>query len=113
MMIADLMALNILWISYIALSCLALAMFSNFRRTFKNPPTPLQSRGLYWSGWSMLVLSYYLSVAKQGIVYGSIFFTGILAAAGLLVILTLSYRAKSLPVFMATGLLISASYLLT
>ncbi|WP_353736281.1 DUF3325 domain-containing protein [Shewanella sp.] len=103
MMISNLMVLSILWISYIAFGCLALAMFSNFRSTFKKAPTALQSKGLYWSGWSMLALGYYLSVAKQGMLYGSIFFTGMLAVAGLLVILTLSYRAKSLPVFMATG----------
>ena len=113
MMISNLMVLSILWISYIAFGCLALAMFSNFRSTFKKAPTPLQSRGLYWSGWSMLALGYYLSVAKQGMVYGSIFFTGMLAVAGLLVILTLSYRAKSLPVLMVSGLIPSVSYLLT
>ncbi|EDQ01210.1 DUF3325 domain-containing protein [Shewanella benthica] len=113
MMISNLMVLSILWISYVAFGCLALAMFSNFRSTFKKAPTPWQSRGLYWSGWSMLALSYYFNVAKQGMLYGSIFFTGMLAVAGLLVILTLSYRAKSLPVFMATGLITSISYLLT
>ena len=113
MMISNLMVLSILWISYIAFGCLALAMFSNFRSTFKKAPTALQSRGLYWSGWSMLALSYYLSVAKQGMLYGSIFFTGMLAVAGLLVILTLSYRAKSLPVLMVSGLIPSVSYLLT
>ncbi|AQS39161.1 Protein of unknown function (DUF3325) [Shewanella psychrophila] len=104
-MISNLMILSILWISYIAFGCLALAMFSNFRSTFKKAPTAGQSRCLYWTGWLMLGLSYYLSVAKQGMVYGSIFFTGIIAVAGLLVILTLSYRAKSLPIFMATGLI--------
>ncbi|QPG59025.2 DUF3325 domain-containing protein [Shewanella eurypsychrophilus] len=112
-MISNLMVLAILCISYIAFSCLALAMFSNFRDTFKKAPTSTQSRCLYWSGWAMLTLSYYLSIAKQGVVYGSIFFTGVLAATGLLVILTLSYRLKFLPVLMATGLVASASYLLT
>lgn len=34
-MISNLMILSILWISYIAFGCLALAMFSNFRSTSK------------------------------------------------------------------------------
>lgn len=113
MMMPTFMVFSIVCISYMALGCMALAMFSNFKDTFKKPPTLLQSRCLYWSGWALLILSYFLSIDKQGIAYGSIFFTGVLAVVGLLVILTLSYRATSLPVLMASGLVASTGYFLS
>ncbi|MBW8186265.1 DUF3325 domain-containing protein [Shewanella nanhaiensis] len=100
-MISNSMTLSLLTFSYLALGCMALAMFSHFRDTFKRSPTPAQSRGLYWTGWGILTLSYYLGIRYLGFAYGSILFTGILSFAGLLVILTASYQPKHLPHLMA------------
>ncbi|BAJ03110.1 DUF3325 domain-containing protein [Shewanella violacea] len=111
-MLSYLMIVSTLCISYLAFGCLALAMFSNFRDIFKQAPTPLQSRSLYWSGWLTLALSYYLSVSEHGMAYGTIFFTGVLSVAGLLVILTLSYRTKFLAIFMVSALVASQGYLI-
>ncbi|ABV35954.1 conserved hypothetical protein [Shewanella sediminis HAW-EB3] len=99
-MISNSMTLSILNFSYLAFGCLSLAMFSHFRGAFKRSPNQTQSRVLYWSGWIILAASYYAGVVYQGFAYGSILFTGLLSLAGLLVILTLSYRAHHLPHFM-------------
>lgn len=100
-MISNSMTLSLLNFSYLAFGSLALAMFSHFRGAFNRSPSPAQSKLLYWFGWGVLAVSYYIGVLYQGFAYGSILFTGLLSLAGLLVILTLSYRAHHLPHFMA------------
>lgn len=112
MMISNSMTLSLLNFSYLAFGSLALAMFSHFRGAFKRSPSQMQSRILYWSGWITLAASYYAGVIYQGFAYGSILFTGIISLAGLLVILTLSYRAHHLPHFMAGSGVLGASLLL-
>ena len=102
-MLSNTMTLSILTFTYLALGCMALAMFSHFRDSFKRSSTTIQSRGLYWAGWAILVLSYYAGISSLGFAYGSILFIGILSFAGLLVILTASYRPKSLPHLMASS----------
>ncbi len=99
-MISNAMTLSLLNFSYLAFGSLALAMFSHFRGAFDRSPSPAQSRLFYWFGWGVLAASYYAGVVYQGFAYGSILFTGLLSLAGLLVILTLSYRAHHLPHFM-------------
>jgi len=100
-MISNAMTLSLLNFSYLAFGSLALAMFSHFRGVLNRSPSPTQSRLFYWFGWGVLAVSYYIGVLYQGFAYGSILFTGLLSLAGLLVILTLSYRAHQLPHFMA------------
>ncbi|WP_299791937.1 DUF3325 domain-containing protein [uncultured Shewanella sp.] len=105
-MISNSVTISILNFSYLAFGCLSLAMFSHFRDAFKRSPSQIQSRILYWSGWIILGASYYVGVSYQGLAYGSIMFTGIISLAALLVILTLSYRARHLPHLMtASGIL--------
>lgn len=101
MMISNTLILSLLTFTYLALGCMALAMFSHFRDSFKHSPSQAQSRGLYWTGWVILTLSYYVGISYLGFAYGSILFIGILSFAGLLVILTASYRPKHLPHLMA------------
>ncbi|MFT5314179.1 MAG: hypothetical protein ACI8SK_000052 [Shewanella sp.] len=100
-MISNTLTLSLLTFSYLALGCMALAMFSHFRDSFKRSPSRAQSRGLYWTGWIILAASYYIGISYQGVAYGSILFIGILSFAGLLVILTASYRPRHLPHLMA------------
>ena len=103
MIISNTMVISLLSFSYLALGCMALAMFSHFRDTFKHSPTPMIKRGLYWLGWIILTISYCIAINKQGFSYGSIMFTGMISLAGILVVLTTSYWPRHLPHFM-TGL---------
>lgn len=98
--ILTLSSLTMLCFGYLALGCMALAMFSHFRASFKRSPSQRVSRVLYWSGWAVLTLSYIAGVQSLGFAYGSILFIGILSFAGLLVILTASYQSKHFPHFM-------------
>ncbi|NRD74851.1 DUF3325 domain-containing protein [Shewanella sp. VB17] len=103
MIISNSVVLSLLSFSYLALGCMALAMFSHFRDSFKRSPTQIISRGLHWLGWAILTISYGIAINNQGVSYGSIMFTGIISLAGLLVILTATYLPRYLPYFM-TGL---------
>ena len=111
-MISNTLIFSLLTFSYLALGCMALAIFSHFRDSFKQPPTQAQSRGLYWVGWSILIASYYLGISYLGFAYGSILFIGILSFAGLLVILTASYRPRHLPHLMAGSTSLGVSLML-
>ncbi len=111
-MISNAMTLSLLNFSYLAFGSLSLAMFSHFRGAFKRSPSPIQSRLFYWFGWGVLAISYYIGILYQGFAYGSILFTGLLSFAGLLVILTLSYRAHHLPHLMAASGVLGALLLL-
>ncbi|WP_394200345.1 DUF3325 domain-containing protein [Shewanella waksmanii] len=93
-------SVSLLCFGYLALGCMALAMFGHFRASFNRSPSSLQSHGLYWFGWLMMLICFGLNVQQFGWAYGSIFFVGILSCAGLLVILTASYQPKFMPHFM-------------
>ncbi|WP_256717997.1 DUF3325 domain-containing protein [Shewanella sp. UCD-KL12] len=110
-MITSPMILSILLMSYIAFGCLALAMFSHYRDTFSTSPTTLQSRLFYWVGWLLLGSTLLLSINNIGVAYGSVVFVGAMAPAGLLIILTLSYKAKSLPVYMLLSFISMLAFL--
>ncbi|WP_037471498.1 DUF3325 domain-containing protein [Shewanella waksmanii] len=107
------LSLGLFCFGYLALSCMALAMFSHFRASFNRTPSLIQSRGLYGCGWLVLLISYSVNIQYLGFAYGSILFVGLLSLAGLLVILTASYRPHYFPhlmlavTAMGTGLLLS------
>ncbi|MGS0691249.1 DUF3325 domain-containing protein [Shewanella sp. 0m-4] len=101
------MILSLLGFSYLAFGLFALAMFSHYRDTFGNAPSPQQAKLLYIGGWVGIASIYWGCITAQGAAYGSILFFGLLSFAGLLVILMLSYRAKFLPYSMALSTLFS------
>jgi len=105
------MMLSLLGFSYIAFCLLALAMFAHHRNVLGKAPSEKLSRALSISGWIGLALTYWGCIVGQGIAYGSIIYFGVLAASGLLVILTLSYRAKFMPYAMALTAIFSTTLL--
>ncbi|MFT5789396.1 MAG: hypothetical protein ACI8SJ_001512 [Shewanella sp.] len=105
------MLLSLLGFSYIAFSLLALAMFSHYRDVLGKAPSNKQSRGLSIAGWFGLALTYWGCTIDQGVAYGSVIYFGLLAASGLLVIMTLSYRAKFMPYAMALSAIFSTTLL--
>nr|WP_299809050.1 DUF3325 domain-containing protein [uncultured Shewanella sp.] len=102
------MILSLLGFSYLAFGLLALAMFSHYRDTFGSAPSPTQAKVLYIAGWLAIAGTFWGCITSLGGAYGSILFFGLLSVAGLLVILTLSYRAKFLPYSMALSTLLSS-----
>ncbi|PKG58061.1 DUF3325 domain-containing protein [Shewanella sp. Choline-02u-19] len=103
------MMLSLLGFSYIAFGLLALAMFSHHREVLGKAPSDKQSRRLSITGWLGLALTYWGCTLDQGVAYGSIIYFGLLAASGLLVIMTLSYRAKFMPYAMALSAIFSTT----
>ena len=105
--------LSLLGFSYIAFSLLALAMFSHHREALGFAPSDKRSRVLSITGWFGLALTYWGCTLLQGFAYGSIIYFGLLAVAGLLVVITLSYRAKFIPYAMGLSAIVSTILLLT
>lgn len=105
------MMLSLLGFSYIAFCLLALAMFSHHREVLGKAPSDKLSRALFIAGWTGLALTYWGCTVDQGIAYGSIIYFGVLAVSGVLVILTLSYRAKFMPYAMALSAMFSTTLL--
>ncbi|MEZ9197018.1 DUF3325 domain-containing protein [Shewanella sp. 10N.286.54.B9] len=104
--------LSLLGFSYVAFSLLALAMFSHHREVLGYAPSDKRCRVLSTAGWFGLALTYWGCTLLQGVAYGSIIYFGLLAVAGLLVVMTLSYRAKFMPYAMGLSTIFSAILLL-
>ncbi|ACJ30114.1 Conserved hypothetical protein [Shewanella piezotolerans WP3] len=104
--------LSLLGFTYIAFSLLALAMFSHHREALGYAPSEKRCRVLSTAGWFGLALTYWGCTLQQGFAYGSIIYFGLLAVAGLLVVITLSYRAKFMPYAMGLSAIISSLLLL-
>ncbi|WOT04179.1 DUF3325 domain-containing protein [Shewanella youngdeokensis] len=105
------MTLSLLGLSYIAFCLLVLAMFSHHREIFGQAPTAKQTRYFSVAGWLGLLLTYCGCVVDSGFGYGTVVFLGLLSASGLLVVLTLSYRAKFVPFAMGLSAILSATLL--
>lgn len=88
---------------YLALSLLALAMFGHFKEVFSRPVSTKQQVCCRLLGWGLLLLSFIYYCSELGISYGSIVFLGSLTAGALLVSMTLSFRAPSLPLLMVVS----------
>ena len=99
--------LSLLGFSYIAFSLLALAMFSHHRAALGYAPSDKRCRVLSTIGWFGLALTYWGCTLLQGFAYGSIIYFGVLAVTGLLVVMTLSYRAKLMPYAMCLSAVVS------
>lgn len=94
-------------LGYLAFGLFALAMFSHFKDSFSRAPTKWQRYSLYICAWLVLGGSFAGCITQLGIAYGLIFFTGMMSVAALLVIFTLSYRAKALaPLMLSSNLVI-------
>lgn len=105
------MMLILLGFSYIAFGLLALAMFSHHREVLGKVPSDKQSRILSITGWLGLAFTYWGCTLEQGAAYGSVIYFGLLTVSGLLVIMTLSYRAKFMPYAMALSAIFSTTLL--
>ena len=105
--------LSLLGFSYIAFCLLALAMFAHHRDVLGYAPSEKRSRLLRFAGWLAIGVSYWGAVSLQGFAYGSISYFGLLAAAGVLVVMTLSYRAKLMPYLMSLSALLSTVLFIT
>lgn len=91
---------------FVAFGLFSLSMFGHHRDTFNRPPSPLMQRLCYWGAWYCLIASYYLCISIHQLAYGSILFFGYMAVAALVVSLTLTYRAKMLPLLMGLSLML-------
>lgn len=111
MMPAFIPVLGILGLSYLSLALFALAKFGHFKDVFNRPPAQWQSRLLSLFAWLLLMFSLSACVRDQGWAYGSILFMGIISLAAMLVILTLSYSPRHLPIGIVTGSVLTSSLL--
>ncbi|PIW62407.1 DUF3325 domain-containing protein [Shewanella sp. CG12_big_fil_rev_8_21_14_0_65_47_15] len=105
--------LGILGLSYLSLALFALAKFGHFKDVFNRPPAQWQSRLLSLFAWLLLMFSLSACASDQGWAYGSILFMGIISLAAMLVILTLSYSPRHLPIGIVTGSVLTSSLLLS
>lgn len=105
--------LGILGLSYLSLALFALAKFGHFKDVFKRPPSTWQGRLLSLFAWILLAFSLSASAQGQGWTYGSILFMGLTSLAALLVILTLSYSPKHLPIGIVTSCVLTGTLLLS
>lgn len=113
MMPAFIPVLGMLGLSYLALALFALAKFGHFKDVFKRPPSRWQSRLLNLFAWLLLLISLSSCTHGQGWTYGSILFMGLISVAALLVILTLSYSPRHLPVGIVTSSVLTGTLLLS
>lgn len=113
MMPAFIPVLGILGLSYLSLALFALAKFGHFKDVFNRPPAQWQSRLLSLFAWLLLMFSLSACANDQGWAYGSILFMGIISLAAMLVILTLSYSPRHLPIGIVTGSVLTSSLLLS
>jgi hypothetical protein len=105
--------LGILGLSYLSLALFALAKFGHFKDVFNRPPAQWQSRLLSLFAWLLLMFSLSACASDQGWAYGSILFMGIISLAAMLVILTLSYSPRHLPIGIVAGSVLTSSLLLS
>lgn len=105
--------LGILGLSYLSLALFALAKFSHFKDVFSRPPAQWQSHLLSCFAWLLLTFSLSACAQDQGWAYGSILFMGIISLAAMLVILTLSYSPRHLPIGIVTGSVLTGTLLLS
>lgn len=113
MMPAFIPVLGILGLSYLSLALFALAKFGHCKDVFKRPPSQWQSRLLTLFAWLLLVISLSNCAHGQGWTYGSILFMGIISLAAMLVILTLSYSPRHLPVGIVTSCVLTGTLFLS
>lgn len=105
--------LGILGLSYLSLSLFALAKFGHFKDVFNRPPAQWQSHLLTLFAWLLLAFSLSACASDQGWAYGSILFMGIISLAAMLVILTLSYSPRHLPISIVTGSVLTGGLILS
>lgn len=105
--------LGILGLSYLSLALFALAKFGHFKDVFNRPPAQWQSHLLTLFAWLLLSFSVSACASDQGWAYGSILFMGIISLAAMLVILTLSYSPRHLPIGIITGSVLTGTLLLS
>ncbi|MDT3297562.1 DUF3325 domain-containing protein [Shewanella sp. SP2S2-6] len=105
--------LGILGLSYLSLALFALAKFGHFKDVFNRPPAQWQSHLLTLFAWLLLAFSLSSCASAQGWAYGSILFMGIISLAAMLVILTLSYSPRHLPIGIVAGSVLTSSLLLS
>ncbi|MGI2067208.1 DUF3325 domain-containing protein [Shewanella sp. MF08487] len=103
--------LGILGLSYLSLALFALAKFGHFKDVFNRPPAQWQSHLLTSFAWLLLALSLSACASDQGWAYGSILFMGIISLAAMLVILTLSFSPRHLPIGIVTSSVLTGSLL--
>ena len=103
--------LGILGLSYLSLALFALAKFGHFKDVFNRPPAQWQSRLLTLFAWLLLAFSLSACASDQGWAYGSILFMGIISLAAMLVILTLSFSPRHLPIGIVTSSVLTGSLL--
>lgn len=102
MILAFIPILGILGLSYLSLALFGLVKFGHFKDVFNRPPTQLQRRLLSLFAWLLLMFSLSASGSDQGRTYGSILFMGVISLAAMLVVLTLSYSPRHLPIGIVT-----------
>lgn len=105
--------LGILGLSYLSLALFALAKFGHFKDVFSRPPAQWQSHLLTVFAWLLLAFSLGACAIDQGWAYGSILFMGVISLAAMLVILTLSYSPRHLPIGIVTGSVLTSGLLLS
>ncbi|SIQ57737.1 Protein of unknown function [Shewanella morhuae] len=102
---------GILGLSYLSLALFALAKFGHFKDVFNRPPAQWQSYLLTLFAWLLLAFSLSACVSDQGWAYGSILFMGIISLAAMLVILTLSFSPRYLPIWIVTSSVLTSTLL--
>lgn len=78
-----------------AFAALALGMDAHHRLLAGGPLARPRQRALRAGGAVLLLLSWLATIAAQGIVFGSVAWFGLIAAAAAIVLLTISARANA------------------
>lgn len=79
-------------LTYSGFTALSLAMNRHYKQVFATRPSPLQRVVFKASGWALLVVAAWRCLVVFGAANGPIVFLGLISAAGLSLIVLLSYR---------------------